>query len=268
MSLLAEGHAMVRTYSTTWYEPITSMPPGLDEATTCAYLCMRAIDEIEDHPDLNGEAKASLLEVASRLLQTRFTQADFVAAYRDHTAVLPEVSLRIAEWTTLAPPEIAPRVLETFAAMAERMADWARDGFTIATERDLDRYTYAVSGTLVLMLSDLWAWHDGTRTHRAHGIGYGRALQSANILIDRTTDTTRGVDFWPNGWHTDDMLRYVHTELALAERYVLALPDGPARRFCEPALRRYQRRLSGDIGDFAVIDQDASGRSCHDTDDR
>ncbi|MDG4859040.1 squalene/phytoene synthase family protein [Streptomyces sp. T-3] len=240
MSVLTEGHAVVRSYSTTWYEPVTSMPDRLNEATTCAYLCMRAIDEIEDHPQLDGTVKAELLEATSRILQTRFTETDFHTAYAAHADVLPEVSLRIGEWAALAPPEIAPRVLETFAAMAERMADWARTGFRIGTERDLDRYTYAVSGTLVLMLSDLWAWYDGTRTDRTHGIGYGRALQSANILLDRATDAGRGVDFWPPGWQTADMLRYVHCELALAEHYVAALPDGPARTFCEPALHHYR----------------------------
>ncbi|MEU1073666.1 MULTISPECIES: squalene/phytoene synthase family protein [unclassified Streptomyces] len=243
MSLLAEAHGVVRDYSTTWYEPVIAMPPGLNEATSSAYLCMRAIDEIEDHPGLAGATKAALLEATSRLLQSSFTRADFAAAYRAHTSVLPEVSLRIGDWAVLAPPEIAPRVLETFAAMAERMADWARAGFRISNRQDLDRYTYAVSGTLVLMLSDLWAWHDGTRTHRTHGIGYGRALQSANILIDRARDIDRGVDFWPASWRTDDMVRYVRTELVLAEQYVNALPKGPARTFCAPALRRYQQAI-------------------------
>lgn len=243
MSLLAEAHGVVRAYSTTWYEPVTAMPPGLSEATTSAYLCMRAIDEIEDHPELEGSTKVGLLEATSRTLQSRFSGADFAAAYRAHTSVLPEVSLRIGDWAVLAPPAIAPRVLETFAAMAERMADWARDGFRVESRQDLDRYTYAVSGTLVLMLSDLWAWHDGTRTNRTHGIGYGRALQAANILIDRTSDVDRGVDFWPTGWQTENMLSYVRTELTLAEQYVDALPEGPARTFCAPALERYQRAI-------------------------
>ncbi|MEV7027576.1 squalene/phytoene synthase family protein [Kitasatospora sp. NPDC093558] len=243
MSVLTDAHALVRAYSTTWYEPVTSMPAKLNEATTAAYLCMRAIDEIEDHYDLAPPAKVELLETTSRLLQTRFTRADFSAAYARHTHELPEVTLRIGEWAALAPTEIAPRICETFAAMAERMADWVGTGFAIDSERDLDRYTYAVSGTLVLLLSDLWAWYDGTRCDRSHGIAYGRALQAANILIDRSTDTDRGVDFWPTGWQSADMLRYIRTEFSLAEQYVDAFSQGPARRFCEPALRRYQNAL-------------------------
>lgn len=244
MSLLCDAHDMIRAYSTTWYEPVVSMPPGLKEATTCAYLCMRGIDEIEDHPVLDGSTKARLLEGVAQIWQTRYTQADFSSVFREHAAVLPEVSLRLGEWSVLAAPEIGPRVLETFAAMAERMADWARADFTIHTENDLNRYTYAVSGTLVLMLSDLWAWHDNTRTNRTYGIAYGRALQSANILVDQATDASRGVDFWPDGWQADDMLRYVRTELIPATAYVDALPPGPARTFCAEPLTRCRHALA------------------------
>lgn len=184
MCILSEAHAVVRSYSTTWYEPVLSMPPGLNEATTSAYLCMRGIDEIEDHPTLDASSKATLLRGVSRLLQGRFTAGDFVALLHSRSE-LPEVTQRLGEWAKLAPAAIAPRVLETFAAMAERMAEWVEAGFAVHTEADLNRYTYTVSGTLVLMLSDLWAWHDGTRTNRTYGVGYGRALQAVNILIDR-----------------------------------------------------------------------------------
>ncbi|KAB7846858.1 squalene/phytoene synthase family protein [Streptomyces mobaraensis] len=244
MPSLPAAHQMVRAYSTTWYEPVTSMPRGLNEATTSAYLCMRAIDEIEDHPRLDDVTKARLLRCISHILQTDFTRSDVEAAYRGQDDVLPEVTLRLGEWTALAPREIAPRVLETFAVMADRMAEWVESGFAIHTERDLSRYTYAVSGTLVLLLSDLWAWYDGTRTHRTHGIGYGRALQAANILIDRGEDLERGVDFWPDDWQQADMLDYVRTQSGLADAYLDALPPGPARTFCGPALKRYYHAIS------------------------
>lgn len=243
MSVLSEAHEVVHSYSTTWYEPVLSMPPGLNEATTSAYLCMRAIDEIEDHPTLDTISKATLLRGVSRLLQGRFTKGHFVALLHSHTE-LPEVTQRLGEWATLAPSEIAPRVLETFAAMAERMADWAEIGFAVHTEADLNRYTYTVSGTLVLMLSDLWAWHDGTRSNRTNGIGYGRALQAVNILIDHDVDATRGVDFWPDQWQRADLVAYCRTELVLADTYVADLPLGPARTFCAEPLARAHRAMN------------------------
>jgi farnesyl-diphosphate farnesyltransferase len=234
---------VIRAYSTTWYDPVVAMPPRLNEALSAAYLCMRAIDEIEDHPHLDGETKGAVLNGVSRILQTRFAQGDFDTAFADHREALPEVTQRLGEWAALAPPEIAPRVLETFSTMAERMATWAKCGWRIREKRDLDRYTYAVAGTLVLMLSDLWAWYDGTSTNRTDGVGYGRALQAVNIIIDRVEDTKRCVDFWPNGWGLADMVRYARQELARADAYVAELPTGPARTFCDVPLRNAHRAI-------------------------
>lgn len=120
---------------------------------------------------------------------------------------------------------------------------------------DLDHYTYAVAGTLVLLLSDLWAWFDHTDTDRTHAIGYGRALQAVNILIDRREDTGRGVDFWPQGWELPDMLGYAERELVLATAYLDALRPGPARVFCERPLANAcdaARRLRQDAAQCAA----------------
>lgn len=220
------------------------MPRGLNEATTAAYLCMRAIDEVEDHPRLPSTVKVILLRAVSRLLQSRFTEADVVAVFADQAGVVPEVTLRLGEWAFLAPADIRPRILDTFSVMAERMANWVETGFAIHDEADLDRYTYAVAGTLVLMLSDLWAWHDGTRSNRTHGVGYGQALQAVNILIDRDEDTGRGVDFWPDTWTRAGMTAYARRALVLADAYLAGLPDGPARTFCATPLVRAHHALS------------------------
>ncbi|MFD9793610.1 squalene/phytoene synthase family protein [Streptomyces sp. NPDC059070] len=243
MVALAEAHGVVREYSTTWYEPVVSMPARLNEAVSCAYLLMRGIDEIEDHPGLAGADKAVLLRGIGRTLQRRFARDDLAALFAGREAVLPQVTLRLGEWAGLAPPEIGPRVWETFATMSERMAGWAECGFTVHDEPDLDRYTYAVAGTLALLLSDLWAWYDGTPSSRTLGVAYGRALQSVNILVDRAVDTGRGVDFWPDGWREPDMVRYARQELVLADAYVAGLPDGPARTFCAEPLARAHRAL-------------------------
>lgn len=232
MTALTDAHKVIRQYSTTWYEPVTRMPPRLNEATSCAYLVMRAIDEIEDHPTLPIETKVVLLREVSGGLQMRFRGADFDALLAPHADTLPEVTMRLGEWATLAPRDIAPRVLETFATMAERMADWALAGWSIHSESDLDRYTYAVSGTLVLLLSDLWTWYDGTPADRTHGIGYGRGLQAVNILKDKSEDLGRGVDFWPDGWTRGHLVAYARRELQAADAYVASLGHGPAQEFC------------------------------------
>lgn len=48
MSALDDANAVVHAYGSTWYEPVTGMPPGLNEATTSSHPCMRAVDEIGD----------------------------------------------------------------------------------------------------------------------------------------------------------------------------------------------------------------------------
>jgi farnesyl-diphosphate farnesyltransferase len=243
MTTLDDAHEVVRHYSTTWYEPVMAMPPKLNEAVTCAYLLMRGIDEIEDHPELDVSTKVSLLNGFSLLVQRGPKSTDFGRLWAGQETVLPDVTVRMDEWVALAPPEIAPRVWDTFATMAERMAGWADSGFGVVTAESLDRYTYAVAGTLGLLLSDLWSWYDGTKTDRTNAVGYGRALQLVNILVDRDEDLGRDVDFWPRGWTAVDMISYATRELVLADAYVTVLPSGPARTFCTEPLARARHAL-------------------------
>jgi farnesyl-diphosphate farnesyltransferase len=117
--------------------------------------------------------------------------------------------------------------------MADRMAYCADNNWKIDTESDLDRYTFGVAGAVGLLLSDLWAWYDGTQTNRAHAVGFGRGLQAVNILRNQSEDQTRGVSFFPEGWTREQMHSYAHRNLALADAYTQALPIGPALDFCQ-----------------------------------
>ena len=45
---------MLKETSRTFFIPISLLTPGLKEAVSSAYLCMRAIDEIEDHTELES----------------------------------------------------------------------------------------------------------------------------------------------------------------------------------------------------------------------
>ncbi|MBD2113873.1 MULTISPECIES: squalene/phytoene synthase family protein [Cyanophyceae] len=226
---------LLKETSRTFFIPISLLPPGLQEAVASAYLCMRAIDQIEDHPTLDGGIKISLLRQISLNLQAGTESsavADFAAGLEDYSEQLEEVTLRIGEWALLAPDTIAPRIWDATAAMADRMAYWAEQNWQIKTEADLDRYTFSVAGAVGLMLSDLWAWYDGTETSRMEAIGFGRGLQSVNILRNHLEDKDRGVDFFPEGWTADDMQRYARRNLRMADAYTQALPKGPALLFC------------------------------------
>ena len=226
--------------SRTFYIPISRLPSGLEEAVASAYLCMRAIDEIKDHPHLDNLSKAQLLRAISLKLQSMARESavdEFSRLFSTHPQPLPEVTIRIGEWATLAPESIAPRIWDATAAMADRMAHWALTGWKIDTETDLDSYTFSVAGAVGLLLSDLWAWYDGTRTNRSQAIGFGRGLQAVNILRNYGEDLKRGVDFFPNGWKKENMQMYARRNLSLANAYTKALPRGPALDFCLIPLR-------------------------------
>lgn len=235
MDLKSDAMNVLKETSRTFYIPISQLPSGLQEAVASAYLCMRAIDELEDHPTLDNPAKAALLRSISQTLQTAtdgFAIDAFTPGFHPYQDQLPEVSLRIREWALLAPADIAPRIWDSTAAMSDRMAHWAEVNWTVHTEADLDRYTFGVAGAVGLMLSDLWMWYDGTRSNRVEAIGFGRGLQAVNILRNRVEDGDRGVSFYPQDWGVAEMEAYARRNLALADAYTNALPKGPALDFC------------------------------------
>ncbi|MEM6451809.1 MAG: phytoene/squalene synthase family protein [Cyanobacteria bacterium P01_D01_bin.105] len=227
---------LLKATSRTFYIPISLLPAGLQEAVTSAYLCMRAIDQIEDHPTLENSVKAALLRQISLNLQSgsqASTPEDFSQGLSLYAGELEEVSLRIGEWALLAPDTIAPRIWDATAAMADRMAYWAECNWKIETEADLNSYTFSVAGAVGLLLCDLWAWHDGTETSRTEAIGFGRGLQAVNILRNYSEDwDQRQVSFFPEGWQAADMQRFARHNLELADAYVTSLPKGPALLFC------------------------------------
>jgi farnesyl-diphosphate farnesyltransferase len=86
---------MLKKTSRTFFIPISRLPAGpLQDAVMSGYLCLRAIDEVEDHPKLDNHTKAMLLRSISRTLQTTFTVGDFTTALGRYQQELPEVTLR------------------------------------------------------------------------------------------------------------------------------------------------------------------------------
>lgn len=236
MGLRENALDILKQTSRTFYIPISRLPDELLEAVASAYLCMRAIDEIEDHPSLDNPTKTKLLRQLSFNLQASRENSqvnDFVTGIKTKESQLAEVTVRIGEWCCLAPVAIAPRIWDATAAMADRMAYWSENNWKIETRADLDSYTFSVAGAVGLLLSDLWSWYNNTNTNRMYAIGFGRGLQSVNILRNYKEDRLRGVDFFPNGWNHTMMQAYARDNLHLADLYTKSLPPGPALNFCQ-----------------------------------
>lgn len=221
---------VLKETSRTFYLPIVRLPSRLQEAISSAYLCMRALDEIEDHTVLDNQHKSSLLREISSVVQSNLALGDISAelhsrVFSKYLNVLPEVSLRIGEWLSFAPAGIGPRIGEATASMAERMAYWAERGWEISTEADLNEYTFSVAGAVGLLICDIWAWFDGTQLDRASAIHFGRSLQSVNILRNREEDLGRQVDFFPNGWTNKEVLAYARQNVARTRREIKPIPQ-------------------------------------------
>ncbi len=222
--------------SRTFFIPINGLPEGLQEAVTSAYLCMRAIDEVEDHPNIDNRLKTEILTKMSSSLQAidnKTTKEELTSSLEEYKDLLPLVSYHLADWALLAPPSIAGRVWDATASMADRMAYWARKNWQIETTAELNQYTFSVAGAVGLLLSDLWGWYDNTQTSRAEAIGFGRGLQAVNILRNHKEDKLRGVSFLPEHWQLEDMFDYARYNLSLADSYTKSLPKGPALNFCQ-----------------------------------
>jgi farnesyl-diphosphate farnesyltransferase len=239
MSTLNETHIEVlKKTSRTFFIPINFLPPRLKEAVTAAYLCMRAVDEIEDHPQLSSESKIHLLKSISSWLRGNppsgtVREIGLKDLFLPYQSLLPAVTLRLEEWIQLCPPEVTPNVLNSTTLMSEGMADWVKKDWTILNKEDLDRYTFHVAGLVGLMLSDLWSWFDKTETDRELAVSFGRGLQAVNIIRNREEDSARGVDFFPKGWDLKDMLQYAKDNIALAHLYIEEIESTPILNFCK-----------------------------------
>jgi farnesyl-diphosphate farnesyltransferase len=259
MSLHEDAIDTLRKTSRTFFLSIVGLPPGLQEAVASAYLCLRAIDEIEDHPRLDRPTKAQLLrDICLRCqMSDDWDSSRLVVTQGGQDDLLPEVTKRLGDWMKLAPEAIAPRIRDANSAMAERMAYWVSNGWQIRTKDDLDCYTFCVAGAVGLLLCDLWAWYDGTPSHRGNAVGFGRGLQAVNILRNRAEDLTRGVNFFPEGWIEKEVRSYALYNLTLGDAYVEGLPTGPAREFCRlPLALAYATLEALDCGKTKLDRQD------------
>lgn len=242
-TLQKEAMDMLKKTSRTFYIPITFLEPTLKKAVASAYLCMRAIDEIEDHEALGLQEKQQLLLATSKMLQKEFDTKEYEKLVEPFKDILPEVSLRLGDWLSICPTDLVEKVKESTSEMAEGMAKWVEKNWQVKTKEDLDEYTYYVAGLVGVMLSNLWEWNAGIKTDRDLAIAYGRGLQAVNILRNKDEDKERGVQFFPEGWTREDMFRYAEGNLAKADEYIKSINRKSIVLFCKLPLALAHKTL-------------------------
>lgn len=243
--MLKEAMTILKATSRTFFIPITFLEKDLKTTVGMAYLCMRAIDEIEDHEDIDIEVKSQMLDqTAALLLTTPFDRKAYDSIIADYATILPEVTTRLADWIELTPEGIRTQVTASTSEMASGMAKWARKNWIVHTKEDLDDYTYYVAGLVGTMLSDIWLWGAGIETDRELAIGYGRGLQAVNILRNQDEDAERGVSFMPDDWTRSDLFAYAEDNLAKADAYNDSLKKGTILMFCKIPLALAHKTLA------------------------
>ncbi|WP_416148653.1 squalene/phytoene synthase family protein [Salipaludibacillus sp. HK11] len=242
-TLQKDAMRMLKLTSRTFYIPISLLEPTLKKTVASAYLCMRAIDEIEDNSMLDSPSKQYLLKETGALLDETFDNEAYLQLIDPYKHLLPEVTLRLGDWIATCPPGIVEKVQESTSIMAYGMAKWAYKNWHIKTKEDLNDYTYYVAGLVGVMLSDIWEWRDGTKTDRDLAIAYGRGLQTVNILRNQLEDKERGVSFIPTVWDIDETFEYAEKNLALGDEYMKDINSRSILLFCKIPLALANKTL-------------------------
>lgn len=243
-NLQKDAMRALKETSRTFYIPITLLKPVLKKTVGSAYLCMRAVDEIEDHEQLDSETKQYLLRATGKLLAAdRFDEEAYLKLLGPYQSVLPEVTLRLGDWLKVCPEDIVAKIKTSTSIMSLGMADWTEKNWIIKTKDDLDDYTYYVAGLVGVMLSDIWYWYDQTETDQDLAIGYGRGLQAVNMLRNQEEDAQRGVQFIPDGWSRADMFTYAKKNLGHAETYIKDIKTRHILLFCKIPLALANKTL-------------------------
>lgn len=120
-----DAMGQLKKTSRTFYIPITLLEPTLKKTVASAYLCMRAIDEIEDNEKLEPSTKSHLLSKTSTLLNNTFNNDAYLELIDPYKQLLPEVTLRLGDWLSVCPADIVEKVKESTSTMAQGMAKWA-----------------------------------------------------------------------------------------------------------------------------------------------
>ncbi|MFB5662469.1 squalene/phytoene synthase family protein [Alteribacillus sp. HJP-4] len=243
-NLHKDAMKMLKLTSRTFYIPITLLEPKLKKTVASAYLCMRAMDEIEDHQSLDLRTKYYLLRSASEFLNGPFNNEAYHALLEPYKKELPEVTWRLGDWISLCPDEAVENVKASTSTMADGMAYWAQKNWEIKNREDLDDYTYYVAGLVGVMLSDIWEQIAGNKTNRELAVAYGRGLQAVNMLRNQQEDDERGVSFLPDGWSEQDLFTYAENNLALGEEYMKDLDNRSIILFCKIPLTLAKKTIN------------------------
>ena len=208
---------ILRSVSRSFYLSIRLLPAQLRDPIALAYLLARATDTLADTAEVSATLRDESLRKLARAIQGEPSE-DEVSSLRNSFAPLQK---NAAERTLI---EALPSCLNWLEQLQEndrddirvvlehinrgQLLDVRRFGeatktHALATESDLDEYTYLVAGCVGEFWTQLCFRHlknfsnQSAERMRSLGREYGKGLQLINILRDAGSDLANGRCYFP-----------------------------------------------------------------------
>jgi farnesyl-diphosphate farnesyltransferase len=248
-----------RTFALT----IPQLPGDLKEIVSNAYLLCRALDTIEDEPELNYNEKKKFsywfTDVVDQKANPRLFSEALTPLLSKGTIPMEHELIRkidrvvsIAHNYNIDYQEVVSRCV---GIMSEGMIEFQKleNSTGLKNLKELDNYCYYVAGVVGEMLTELFYFHIPEKLSSKRdemmtlAISFGQGLQMTNILKDIWDDQSRGVCWLPKdvfehyGYDLsmlqhgktdrnfrdglDHMIGIAHTHLQRAFDYTLMIPS-------------------------------------------
>jgi farnesyl-diphosphate farnesyltransferase len=188
----------LRKVSRSFAVVIMHLPEGLREAVSVFYLVCRALDTIEDDPELNTALKHDLLCSFHKLKAEETHILQGIGDKPDYQILVNHYDKVLRVLASLNPSYQAV-ILEIARRMGEGMASYVQR--PIESLEDYDLYCHYVAGLVGIGLSRLFEVSgyekpSPSRNDEASN-AMGLFLQKTNIIRDYLEDMQAGRKFWP-----------------------------------------------------------------------
>lgn len=203
---------LLRYVSRTFALTIPALPEDLRYCVSNAYLLCRAVDTIEDDPDLPAEVKTQYCGELVDVVGGRAAVEEFSrrllgllgpATKSADKSLIRELPRVVAITQTFSDDQ-RHAIERCLRVMGPGMAKFQRretlDG--LADMEEFGEYCYVVAGVVGEMLTDLFCYHVPTLVPQRErlmqlAVRFGQGLQMTNILKDVWEDHARGACWLP-----------------------------------------------------------------------